>query len=741
MVEGEAKYSHRLQVGTKDHRVTFHHLEEIPPLDQEDRIKKIFDAIIKKAAHNMGGKDKIRFHMTCIRWKHDLNMPFMDVNELTGARVLEAFSKIAQSNDNTQLDADYVELDVIYARMPAEGSGWTEYGSCRKRIFLQLERWLQVKRCAITTISNDDLCLARSLVIAMSHHIKQANPSAENITRFKSITDSRKNIQGVEAKQLHLKAGIIQGPCGLPEVKQFQDYLEPFDYKIHVFSADVNFSTVFVGPETCTKRIALLLVNQHYIVLTKLPAFFNTSAFCWDCLKGLNHPERHRCEKKCYYCQDADCKAQLPAGTHMLLCDPCFRWFKTEDCLKRHIENGTCNRLHRCRKCMLQMHMDDDEEHKCGLKECKYCKKMVDRHHLCYMQRPIKKRNNSPVTVHPEEATITNHGTTKRKLAQQTQKNKKSKNSKALTPIVYYYDFEATQDTGIHTPNLVVVQQENGNPEDQIIFKNDMAKNSGDKFCGWVFQERCGHPDAKQPIILVAHYFKGYDGYFVLSYLYRNHLLPHPIFTGSKIMCLDVQPLNIKFIDSINFLPMALCKFPATFGILEMKKGYFPHLFNTMPNQTYIGRMPDSCHYQPDMMTEEGRNEFFKWYNTKVSANYHFNMQEELKSYCASDVAILREGCEKYRALCKEMFYAMDPLLESITIASYCQRVYLQHYMPEDSIAILPHGGYRGIAKQSTKALKWLRWMESRTGHSIQYAGKQHGEARVSISNPQLQIT
>ena len=485
MVQGRSRYAPRLQTTSTDHRVTFHSLDQIPPLEMETRITDIFNAIIRKAAENMKNDDMIRYHMSCKGWKDDLNLEYGGVNELTGPRILDAFYKIAQSNDSTRLDADDVHLNIMHTSFPAKGSGWTEHGSCRNRIFLQLEKWLQVKQCAITTINNDNLCLARSLVVAIAHHKKQTNPTPENKAHLKLVMDGRRQKQTSDAKQLHNTAGVAEGPCGLAEIQCFQDYLTPLGYKIHVFSANVNFNTVFVGPDTCDKKLALLLFNKHFIVITKIPAFFNTSAFCWECLKGLNHPKKkHRCEKICYYCQDARCHAPSPPpGTRMVLCAMCFRRFKNDDCLQNHMENGTCDKIHRCRHCFCQMYMD--EEQQCGLKMCKYCKKMVNKEHLCYMQRPNGQysaltKNDSD--DQQETSTITCQGTTKRKLVKQGGRNKRLKTSNIKVPIIYYYDYEATQESGIHTPNLVVVQQEDGNPEDQKNFKNSLIKNCNDKF-------------------------------------------------------------------------------------------------------------------------------------------------------------------------------------------------------------------------------------------------------------------
>lgn len=48
----------------------------------------------------------------------------------------------------------------------------------------------------------------------------------------------------------------------------------------------------------------------------------------------------------------------------------------------------------------------------------------------------------------------------------------------------------------------------------------------------------------------------------------------------------------IKFIDSLCFLPMPFASFSSTFNLTELKKGFFPHLFNTPDHQQYVGRIP-----------------------------------------------------------------------------------------------------------------------------------------------------
>ncbi len=41
-------------------------------------------------------------------------------------------------------------------------------------------------------------------------------------------------------------------------------------------------------------------------------------------------------------------------------------------------------------------------------------------------------------------------------------------------------------------------------------------------------------------------------------------------------MLLQIETINLKVIDSHNFVATPLSEFPKTFGLDELKKGYFP---------------------------------------------------------------------------------------------------------------------------------------------------------------------
>jgi hypothetical protein len=65
-------------------------------------------------------------------------------------------------------------------------------------------------------------------------------------------------------------------------------------------------------------------------------------------------------------------------------------------------------------------------------------------------------------------------------------------------------------------------------------------------------------------------------------------------------------------IDFINFLPSALSELHKMLGLEELKKGYFPHLFNRKENQSVIlNHLPDVHYYLLDAMKLKDRKAFF----------------------------------------------------------------------------------------------------------------------------------
>ena len=97
--------------------------------------------------------------------------------------------------------------------------------------------------------------------------------------------------------------------------------------------------------------------------------------------------------------------------------------------------------------------------------------------------------------------------------------------------------------------------------------------------------------------------------------------------------------------------------------------------------------MPAMHYYDPDHMKPANRTKFIKWYQDRVEENYVFDFQNELQTYCRSDVDILRRGMMTFR----DDFIKIaniDPL-QYITIASVCMAVYRSKYIHKTQLGLL----------------------------------------------------
>ena len=278
-----------------------------------------------------------------------------------------------------------------------------------------------------------------------------------------------------------------------------------------------------------------------------------------------------------------------------------------------------------------------------------------------------------------------------------------------------FFDFEATQEHGIHHPNLCVVYDEE---REVALFQGvDTVK----KFCQWLLTPE------HQGCIVVAHNFQAYDGYFITKFLNENVIHYEIIYRGAKILSMTIPMFNIKFIDSLNFIPMSLAKFPETFGQDELCKGYFPHLFNKDGNQNYVGPIPCQNDYGVNFMKPAGRKAFMAWHQGKVENNCLFDFRKEIKKYCRSDVDIMAKCCLLYRELFRKET-DIDPFDKALTIASYCHQVYRTNFLKKDTIGIFSHDRQLKT-KQSNVAVKWLSYIMEKEDIHIQHV-RNGGEKR-----------
>ena len=493
--------------------------------------------------------------------------------------MMQQISKILNSNENFAID-DSFHIEVSHIRDSGVGSG------CRglRPGTQPIEQFLRNKKSVVRIENNDELCCARALVTAQAFRDwGSRDPHYKEMIRGKAF-------QRDMARQLHRRARVPEGPCGLGELELFQIVLS--DYQIVVVSADHGYQIIFKGPrQPDHKLLCLIKVQDHYHVCHSLSGFFGKNYFCLDCEKSFNSDDllHHRCPgRKCSSCHQAQCRDfSTAAGPAAVLCRDCKRVFFSADCLLNHQTHtsagrvapvpqaSVCSTHKRCPDCQVLCHgLQTIQRHKCGYGKCPSCQEQVPTDtHRCYIQpiveqaRPIGPRSHRGVSA----GLVTLQANTR--SDDEAGEERTDPTNVLPHPLFVYFDIEARQDTGEHVANLLCAETSESN--EQFSF---LGESCVEEFLDWVTSlTRTDNPHVQRNVICLAHNLKGYDSYFILEQCYRQYRRVNQLANGAKILSLSF--MGLKFLDSLSFLPMPLAAFPKAFGLTELKKGFFSPFF------------------------------------------------------------------------------------------------------------------------------------------------------------------
>ena len=616
------------------------------------------------------------------------------------AALLDRLAQALNSNEQFEMD-DSFQLSITQVHHAPQGTGKPRRGKPGHPTMTMLT----AKKKSVIRIQNDDeLCCARALVVAKAR--LDQHPKHDAIQRGKGP------LQRTLAWDLQHEAKVPFGPCSYDALTAFSKAPSLAGYQILLVDSARHFHiTTFGGPQD--KSLILLHHQGHYDVITRLPGFFGSSYVCAHCWKPYNTEGRHRCNKKqCRACCQKECpdfQAAYPRGQKATRrCDSCHRDSFGDTCFQMHLvkdhtgkpatnlESSVCFRRRRCRHCRKQnVGLDKIEKHRCRHIDCPSCHEYVDGEtHRCFIQTAPKPQAKN-----------------KRKRKRGTTETEEEEE---LPPLHVFFDIEAMQPKEKHIANLVVAETED-HDQPMCFHGNHCVRD----FLEWL--DTLTNYDTRQVNVL-AHNFQGYDGYFVIHQYYDDNRIVEQLRNGCKL--LEVNHDRIRFIDSMSFFQMPLSAFPKTFGLTELKKGYFPHLFNHPDHQTYVGPVPALDYYMPETMSPEEKQVFETWHQQQ--RNKVFDFQKELVAYCQSDVRLLKQGCLTLKRLF-ETLTGFNPF-EHITIASACNRDLRMNRMIPNSIASEPVRGWRNSINQSRVALEWLTWCAQK--NNIQH-GRNAGEVRI----------
>ena len=587
----------------------------------QDGLRRAMDRVLEG---DMDDQDRLYFTIASDRLTSNFQGWGLRAGEWRagGERLNALFNRLADAlNSNEQFEMDDTfQVSITRVRHAPRGSGGSKR---KKKPGHRPLSVLKVKKDSVIQIKNEDnLCCARAIVTAKA--------KLDNHPEWNNIRQGRKK-QKELALKLHRQAGVRAGPCGYEELTKFQECLS--DYRIILVDADRAFDRRAFSPPG-KPEIILLHEKNHYDVITTLPGFFGSSYVCAHCLKPYDHIGEHACDIKsslCDACRQPNCQDFMEALPREIKpshrCHLCRRAFFGETCFENHLTkdrrqktnpgNSVCQTVRRCATCFkLEDKPENIARHKCGFAMCPSCQDYVDiANHRCFIQPPKRKRSGGPSAKRPrtEESVVEDE-------VEEDHEEQKS-------TLHVFFDIEAMQLNGEHEPNLLVAETEEDS--EPVVFPGkDCVKN----FLEWL--EELTEEDERKVTVL-AHNFQGYDGYFVVKEYYGTNQIIEQLRNGCKL--LEVQHDSVRFIDSMSFFQMPLSAFPKTFGLTDLKKGYFPHLFNLPENQEYVGILPAKDYYMPESMSPKARKEFETW---------HKQQRDNHVELCRRTCGLLQVGCE-----------------------------------------------------------------------------------------------
>ena len=254
-IESRKKYhSKKFGMTATDHKVRFNNvLADFDLLESYESTLKIFHHLLEEVTEGMDPNDQVRFILRSEQLETPISLPFLTVEQLTTEQVFSQIERVIQSNQEFRLN-DTVTIDINHVKTP-QGSGKS------KRTTFNIRDHLKEKKSIIRINNKDDFCLARALAVSIAR--------IEKDPKYEQIRKSCNHIQLDRALDLHVAANVPLGPCGIDEVKLFQNYLT--NYQIIVVSGTHNNSIIYPPKPTGTDEKPIIGLYFHN--LTSLPSF------------------------------------------------------------------------------------------------------------------------------------------------------------------------------------------------------------------------------------------------------------------------------------------------------------------------------------------------------------------------------------------------------------------------------------------------------------------------------------
>ena len=224
--------------------------------------------------------------------------------------------------------------------------------------------------------------------------------------------------------------------------------------------------------------------------------------------------------------------------------------------------------------------------------------------------------------------------------------------------------------------------------------------------------------------IFYAHNAGKYDSIFIEKYMFeRKKLHCSKIQQGLRIMQLYYSQIEVTFRDSLLFIPTSLRSMSKDFGIVEIKKGFFPHkimtvnFLNDISSTNYIIKPPERKFFEDDLS-------FYNFEKEKIELdeffvdfykNQFWNLKEDAIDYCISDTVLLAEVLKIFRE--KTFLITSDEfdVLNYVTLPSAVMKYFLGNFLQPKSISVIDR--YSSLIKR--ESILWILWEQNKDDRMI----------------------
>lgn len=629
-------------------------------------LRNRFQEIWRGVAEDLGPRSYVTMSLHSNHMVRDIDLGrYVRANADVMTQFLNRVETVLQSNEEIYGD-QAMTLTVFTVDIPqVQGEGRN------KPCAPTWAKRRKASRSVVAIENRDYLCGVYSLMVGYRHLFRLQDK--------KQYVNVRKYHNARRKDALYLLA-----LCGLQEkdiTSVGNELLERFAEKLNIQICVWDVTTHVCSFKTSRfhwQQVHLALHNNHFDAIVSITGFLSVRAYCPLCHTGLKCAfNRHRCKFRCSQCHSTFHDTRYNPQS----CTLCLYSFANTECFQNHLKTDVCSRRRKCSTCHAVIR--DKEPHVCYHSKCVHCKEWMQwESHKCY---------HSPCKPKPKV-------------------NK-----------LIFFDFESNISKDVHIINygVGVFVNQTKETEDWVVWNNE-GHCILEEFCNWVFQPQ--HDNA----VVMAHNGRGYDYYPIFRYLITQGIMPTYIRRGTKLLCMQVQ-LNrctVRFIDSLSFMQVALSQLPKMFGVSNICKGDFPHLFNTPANWHYKGDIPALECFMPSMLTQNKHAALVEWHN---AFDEEWVFQKEIHKYCKMDVTILKTCCLAFQ----NIFFkttGVDPFAY-ITISAACMAVFKSRFLRPNTIAVLYKDRNMNTSRASTR---FMDYVVAHHEHS-QYVcfAKIQGEAKI----------